>query len=497
MDSVVISWIGGRDLHGVQDATGPVLATLRAIQPSCVYLLYNYPKAEVAAYLDWLSAQVACEVVATHAELTSPIEFGEIYEAAEALLARVWAKHPVAKRMLLLSPGTPAMQAVWILLGKTQYQAHFLQSSEEQGVRLIDLPFSIAAEFQPQIARPYLPPLEKLIAAEPPSSADFDRIVTSYPPLLELKQRAAVLARYEVPVLILGETGTGKELFARAIHNSSPRASKPFIALNCGALPPELIDSTLFGHVRGAFTGAAQERLGVFEQANEGTVFLDEFGELPLPAQVRLLRVLQEGVVQRVGDLRERSVSVRLIAATHRDLQRAVADKQFREDLFYRVAVGVLELPPLRSRRGDLFLLVDHILNDIKATLRLAETPFLSPGARNVLLAHRWTGNVRELHATLLRAALWCASGRLEAGDIRAVLIGGKSETSDLSPGRLEDGFSLDALLGKIERGYLQRALEQSGGVKVQAARLLGLKSHQVLQNRLRKHGLDEEVSGQ
>src|SRR5690554_7031296 len=166
-----------------------------------------------------------------------------------------------------------------------------------------------------------------------------------------------------VPVLVYGETGTGKELFARAIHNAGPRSDKPFVAVNCGAIPPELIDSTLFGHRKGAFTGATADRPGVFQQADGGTLFLDEFGELSADVQVRLLRVLQEGVFTPVGGVAEQRVDVRLIAATHRNLMVEVAEGRFREDLFYRVAVGVLHLPPLRQREGDLLLLSEALLD--------------------------------------------------------------------------------------------------------------------------------------
>jgi transcriptional regulator with PAS, ATPase and Fis domain len=487
---ILLSWIGRKDLDAAagQQPDGPVLATLRYAAPAVAHLLYNYAETDVVRYLDWLQAQVQAKIIARHVPLRSPVDFSDIYEAADTLLQEVCAAHPQVRPTILLSPGTPAMQAVWILLGKTRYTVEFLQSSPERGVEAVDLPFNISAEFLP--ARNEARRLRELLAAEVPASADFERIITGHPRLLDLKRRAAVLARFDVPVLILGETGTGKELFARAIHNNSGRRDKPFIALNCGAIPGELIDSTLFGHVKGAFTGAVRDQPGAFEQADGGTLFLDELGELPAAAQVRMLRVLQEGVITRVGG-GERPVDVRVLAATHRDLQAAIAAHQFREDLYYRIAVGVLELPPLRERQGDISRLIDHFLGSIPASLKIIFALGLTPDARNLLLRHTWPGNVRELHATLVRAALWTTDGRIHEAEIAEALIARTRPDADILSRPLGADFDLDALLREVEEHYLRRALAAADGSKSQASRLLGLGSHQVLGNRLRRCGLE------
>ncbi len=194
--------------------------------------------------------------------------------------------------------------------------------------------------------------------------------------MARLLTRARHVAARAVPVLVEGETGTGKELLARAIHAASPRRGRPFIAVNCGAIPSELVESSLFGHAKGAFTGAIAERPGVFEAAHSGTLFLDELGELPLAAQVKLLRTFQEGEVTRVGETAARKVDVRIIAATHRDLLAEVTAGRFREDLFFRLAVAVLRLPPLRDRKGDLGLLIDHMFAQTWRT-----SPASPPGA--------------------------------------------------------------------------------------------------------------------
>ncbi|WP_328585466.1 sigma-54 dependent transcriptional regulator [Marichromatium gracile] len=476
------------------EGDGPVLATIRQQRPDQTYLLFNYAPEKVQPYLKWLrlKAPAPAKIEARHAPLSSPVDYTDIYQAAEAQLQYIWDLHPLAHRSILVSPGTPAMQAVWILLGKTRFPAEFLQASPQQGVQPVHLPFAISAEFQPADATQAGQQLRELVAADVPKTAGFERIITKHPRLQDIKRRAAALARFDIPVLILGESGTGKELFARAIHNSSTRSERPFVAVNCGAIQPELIDSILFGHAKGAFTGALRDTAGVFEQANGGTLFLDELGELSPPAQVRLLRVLQEGRVVPVGADREREVDVRLICATHRDLQANIAERRFREDLYYRIAVGVLELPPLRERQGDVYRLTEHFLIEIGEQLGFQHTLLLTPAARNRLLQHAWPGNVRELRAALLRAALWTTDGRIDAPDIDGALLVRTAASDDILNRSLGKGFDLDALLHDVERHYLKRAMLAAEGSKTKASRLLGLGSHQVLTTRLRRQGLDE-----
>ena len=283
MERTLVSWIGGHDLksmHAEGVDRGPIFSTLSAHSFDYIELVYNYPKKDVEPYLAWLKQQTGMRINARSVSLSSPIHFGEIYKSAEALLAEVIGSDNTRELHILLSPGTPAMQAVWILLAKTRYMATFWQSSREQGVEQAVIPFDIAAEYLPAADKISATTLRKLAAAEVPIDAAFDDIITHNPRMQTLKSQATVLAEREVPVLIYGETGTGKELFARAIHNASKRAGKPFIAVNCGAFPNDLVDSVLFGHKKGAFTGASADKPGVFSQANGGTLFLDEFGEL-------------------------------------------------------------------------------------------------------------------------------------------------------------------------------------------------------------------------
>jgi transcriptional regulator with PAS, ATPase and Fis domain len=300
------------------------------------------------------------------------------------------------------------------------------------------------------------------------------------------------LALREVPVLIQGESGTGKELFARAIHQASSRNSKPFVAVNCGAIPPELVDAELFGHEKGAFTGAATARAGYFESADGGTLFLDEIGELPLASQVRLLRVLQEREVTRVGASAPKSINIRVIAATNRLLPEEIRGGRFREDLFHRLAVGVLQLPPLRHREGDLTLLIDSLLAGINADATSQpgyKHKKLDVSARNLLFKHHWPGNVRELHNALLRASIWASGEKITSDDIAESLAVTVTPAVDTVLGRpLNDPISLPDLLSTVSRHYLQRAMTQTHGNKTEAARLLGLGSYQTLSNWLQKY---------
>jgi transcriptional regulator with PAS, ATPase and Fis domain len=314
--------------------------------------------------------------------------------------------------------------------------------------------------------------------------------------MARLVQRARRVALRNVPVLIEGESGTGKELFAKAIHQASPRRDRPFKSVNCGAIPSTLVESVLFGHEKGAFTGADRLRKGVFEEAHGGTLFLDELGELPLDAQVKLLRVLQESKVTRVGSTSDIDVDVRVVSATNRTVIEEVEAGRFREDLFYRLAVAVLKIPPLRERAGDLGLLIDELLKKENQDAEKAEPGYvhkkLSTGARNLLLAHPWPGNVRELQLTLRRAAIWSDAVTISTEDIRESLLAvPHAKRRDVLGRPLGDGLNLPELLKEVARHYLGRALDEAAGNKTRAAELVGAPSYQTLSNWLKKYEVD------
>ena len=487
---VLVCWVGGNDLKaGDGKEAGPILSALRSVDFDAVELLCSYPIEHLDAYLAWLSTQTNVPIRSHHEVLSSPVNFGEIYQAASRHLKQLTT--PDTRLSILLSPGTPAMQAVWILLGKTRYPATFYQSSLEQGVQQVEVPFEIAAEYVPAANTISTDKLVQLAGLDAPVDAAFDRIVTQSERMLALKAQAQILAAKQVPVLIYGETGTGKELFARAIHNAGPRSAAPFVAVNCGAIVPELIDSTLFGHKKGAFTGAIADRPGVFQQAHGGALFLDEFGELTPDVQVRLLRVLQEGTFTPVGSNQELKVDVRLITATHRNLMQEVAQGRFREDLFYRIAVGVLHLPPLREREGDLLLLSEALLAGIASQDASLGNKKISAEAKSLILQHPWRGNVRELQSTLLRAALWCPGDLIAAHDIEQALFKLPDAQADVLAMDIAQGIDLQQVIAEVAGHYLRKALTLTGNNKTRAASLLGLKSQQTLSNWMDKYGIE------
>jgi two-component system, NtrC family, response regulator PilR len=301
------------------------------------------------------------------------------------------------------------------------------------------------------------------------------------------------IASTKTNVLIVGESGTGKELVARAIHSESDRADAAFVALNCAAIPENLLESELFGHVKGAFTGAVGNKAGLFESADGGTLFLDEVGELSLPLQVKLLRAIQEKTIRRVGGTSDRRVDVRILAATNRRLEDEVAAGRFREDLYYRLNVIQLELPPLRDRMEDLPLLVHHFVE--KFARELAK-PLrgVSDEAMARLRAHAWPGNVRELENGIERAVALSRSEWIEAESLPPAL-GHAAEERHGGPQALPEGrVDLDNLVADYERGLLLHALARAGGVKKRAAHFLGI-SFRSFRYRLEKLGLDDGSS--
>ncbi len=292
------------------------------------------------------------------------------------------------------------------------------------------------------------------------------------------------IAAYPTTVLLTGESGTGKELVARAIHARSNLSDRPLVVCNCSVLSPGLIESELFGHVRGAFTGADRDRRGLFEAAHGGTIFLDEIGEMPLDAQVKLLRVLENREIRRVGSPISTHVEIRVIAATHRSLQRMVADGRFREDLFYRLNVGAIELPPLRDRAEDVELLAERFLADLARRLALPRGG-ISSATLSILQNYAWPGNVRELSNVLERAALMARGATIGLEHLPPELVRTAAGAPDPTT-----SLSLDA----AERAQIRRALDSARGKRTEAARLLGL-SRRTLYRKLEKHGLHQRTT--
>ena len=501
MRSVLVAWVGRTDLRApVEEAMvglGPIAQVLEGRTFDEAFLISDYKASEVSPYAKWLRARSRTHIELVQEKLSGPTNFGEIYEAAVRVCQRALGDEPRETALTFhLSPGTPAMAAVWIILAKTRFPAELVESSREYGIRTASVPFDISADFIPDLLREQDERLREGSAAPPSEAPEFADIVHRSRVMGRLIHRARRVAVRNVPVLIEGESGTGKEMLARAIHQASPRRNKPFLPVNCGAIPGELIESELFGHEKGAFTGAVQLRRGYFEAADGGTLFLDEIGELPGIAQVKLLRALQEGEVVRVGATKPLEVDVRIVAATNRTLTEEMGAGRFREDLFYRLAVAVLTIPPLRDRPGDLGLLLDHLLGQVNR--QAASEPGytekkLSAGARNLLLSHPWLGNVRELHNTLRRAAIWSEGPTISAEDVREALLPATASARREILGRpLGGGLNIQELLKELARHYLVRAMDEARGNKTRAADLLGLSSYQTLTNWLSRYGVEE-----
>jgi two-component system response regulator PilR (NtrC family) len=319
-----------------------------------------------------------------------------------------------------------------------------------------------------------------------------DNIVGVSAPMAKLKETVRTVASTNSTVLVEGESGTGKELVARAVHVCSPRAPEPFVSVNCGAFPETLLESELFGYVKGAFTGASQNKCGLFEVAHGGTIFLDEISEMSVAMQVKLLRVLQERCLRPVGGTSEVAIDVRVIAATNRDLETMVGDGAFREDLYYRLSVIPIQVPPLRERREDIALLANHFLKKYapaagKSILRI------TPESLEGLAGYDWPGNVRQLENTIERAVALCTGNELqvelplERGKMRAAAaaagVGGASVSVPA------EGLNMEQYIADLERSMIQAALRQSNGVQTRAAEMLKL-SYRSFRHLLKKYEL-------
>ncbi len=317
--------------------------------------------------------------------------------------------------------------------------------------------------------------------------AQFESMLAKSAPMVEVFRTVAKIADFKTTVLVTGESGVGKELVAKALHSRSTRKGGPFVAINCGAIPENLLESELFGHKKGAFTDATSDKRGLFEEASNGTLFLDEIGELPLNLQVKLLRVLQEDTIRRLGDSRDIKVDVRIVAATHRDLNAEVKAGRFREDLFYRINVLHVAIAPLRERREDVPLLIDHFVarNNTRLGTNIRG---LAPDAKKILLEYGWPGNVRELENTIERAMVLCESDTIAASDLPERV----REALDPVQVQLRTGeLSVKKTVSAVERILIRRALQKTKGNRTRAAELLEI-SHRALLYKIKDYKIEE-----
>ena len=320
----------------------------------------------------------------------------------------------------------------------------------------------------------------------------FGNIIGKSKPMQKLYEIIQKVAPTNASVLIEGESGTGKELVARSIHYNSPRKDNPLVAVNCAAFAESLLESELFGHEKGAFTGAAAMKKGRFEMADKGTLFLDEIGELPMPLQVKLLRVLQEKTIERVGGTTTIPVDFRLIAATNKVLEDEIAQKKFREDLYYRLNVVKAVIPPLRERQEDIPLLINHFIEKFtRESGAVSQVKGISRDAAQVLCDHPWNGNVRELENIIERSVILASNGLITPADLPPQIRKTPGSTLDLEG--IPEGVGLAETLAAVEKRMIQRAMQISGNVQTKAAQILGI-GKSGLNQKLKKYNLDKEL---
>lgn len=494
---ILLSFVGfhdpyARGLVGEQEQPGPILSLLQARRFDKV-ILFGTPN--TAQLTDETAEAIRArhpgvDVETLGVPLNDPTDYKEILEGLRHHLRTIQEDAAPSRFFVGVNSGTPQMHASWLLLvASGEIPARLLsirppRFAEKGGSLVTEV--DVTSPLFPIVRRGPAPPAAGLETRIDLAAAVHEvGLVADHPSMKMPLETVEALAGSNVPILILGETGTGKELFARLIHVLSGRPRDRFVAVNCAAIPETLVESTLFGHKKGAFTGAVSDQPGKFDLADGGTLFLDELGDLPLPTQAKLLRVLQDGVVEPVGAKIGRKVDVRMIAATNRDVRRAIKKGQFREDLYYRLEVGRVELPPLRQRRTDIPKIALHVLDRVNRTLRYPKR--LSVGALARLQAQSWPGNVRDLENVIERSVRLARSDVLEAEDLLITEPITRRDALEALP-EPHEGFSLEAFLGGTRTQLMLRALEIADGNQSEAARLLGV-SPQAVHKFLRSKG--------
>ncbi|MFP4475789.1 MAG: sigma 54-interacting transcriptional regulator [Desulfatibacillaceae bacterium] len=503
MKQALVTWIGEDDLRAITEpetvGVGPVALALEARDYDEVVLLTNLPLAGVSGYADWLQFQTLAQVSLRPVAARDPDDYGAVHTEALSAIAEMQVRLGGETRITFhMASGTPAARAVFIVLARTRFAAELIDCDPEGNIRTASAAFDIPLHYLSNLTAEPDEELVRLAGAPPPDKADFGELVYSSGAMAEVVGRARLIAPRNVPLLIEGEDGTGKETLARAIHRRGLRRHGPFVAVRCAGTTPEMLEIELFGYEKATAQGPQVRRVGACEAANGGTLFLDEVEALSGQAQARLVRLVERGLATRSGTYRGVPVDVRVIAATNAPLSDMAHRGRFREDLFYRLCVARLVLPALRERGGDAVLIAGALLSRInqQSSMEPGYVPkTLSEGAKRSIAAHAWPGNVRELENTLRRVSVWSPEPEISEETLADAMFTGPSGDLDIPrvlnlP--LSDGVDLQELLSTVARHYLERALEETGGNKTQAAKLLGLANYQTLTNWLKKY----EVNG-
>ncbi|MEQ8170232.1 MAG: sigma 54-interacting transcriptional regulator [Candidatus Eremiobacterota bacterium] len=507
MKSICLSWIGDQDLNYVSienSGVGPVNALLQSKYASAfdeVHLFCDqHRKEDTEKYI--LSHKNNKSILFHKCDLDNPTDYKKIYEIVIKYLKNLEQKYKSQINWHFhTSPGTSQMSSIWLLLGKTRhpatlYQSYYDKETKKQYVKILDIPFNIEMEFIPELKKKADIELLNNWGNIP----EYLCIIHKSEIMKNLLNKAYKIAAHYVPVLILGETGTGKELFARAIHASSIRKDKKIMVLNCSAIQETTANATLFGWSKGAWTGSYGEGKGLFQECNGGTLFLDEIGDLNIETQTRILRTLQYGEIQRVGDGKVSTVDVRVIAATNKNLIKMVNEGTFREDLFHRINVGILNLPPLRKRKEDIILLAEHFLTEINEKFSRDQAIYsynhkkFSMGTKNFMVNYYWPGNIRELYHTIERACIWSDSEVIDEKDFKDSVVNfSKGNYMNSTEIELNEPVNLEEITDNLKKKYIEKALEVTGKNKAQAAKLLGYKNYQTLSNHMKSLGSSDD----
>jgi len=488
--------LGNKNDLSSEVAPGPLETVVRQRSFGQIVLLWSYKDEALAKeYARFIGDNCRENCVS----LRSPIDYEEVYQAADGVLVEQ-EDAPRIHRYFLLSSGTPTMAAIWLLLGKTKYPADFLQAYQNKVIET-NIPFDLRMDVIPKIIRENDQNLGEIPDKMLKDVSGFQAIIGDSPAIRRAVNMGRHAALHDVNVLLTGESGTGKEMFAKAIHLASHRAGKPFLAVNCAAFSDQLLGSELFGHRKGAFTGADQDKVGLFKAAAGGTLFLDEIGECSPEMQRTLLRVLQppsdKPLTWReftpVGGTKPEYADVRIIAATNRNLLNDINSGNYRSDLYYRLAAVSICLPPLRERGGDVRLLAEHLLDRINSELgaNIYYLPKHFPeDTLRVLQAQRWEGNVRELLNAIIQGAVMAIGPSITPSDIGLSDTLPANEASSKSA-ELTLDLDLDTQVDDLKRRLINKALEMAEHSKMKAYKLLGMKSYQRLDSMMRNLGMD------
>jgi len=483
---ILLTFIGNNDCY-IDEKPGAILSILKEIEIDKLYIFYNNekylkPASNILKFCRKNHPEL--EVFYQEALTGNPIDYNTVYPAMYSAVKKVLEenRNENADYTISITSGTPTMHACWIFLQQGGViDAELIQVSREKGISNID--FNLDDFPQIQDVDEVKTKLTKLSREnknlKENLKLEYDNIIGNCDAIKKIKEKIMLLSDYDIPVFISGESGTGKELVAEALHYNSKRKEQQFIKINCGAISPELFESEFFGHKKGSFTGAINDKEGKFKEADKGTIFLDEIGDLPLQMQVKLFRVLEEGTIQPVGG-KEDKVDVRIITATNKDLNKLVEDGDFREELLYRIVKQKIELPPLRHRHNDIMLLANYCISKLNQKHRQKKE--ITKDAIEIIEKHNWPGNIRELFSVLENAYIYPGKN-IDSSKIDLHSINMSSNKVFIPEG----GLDFDR---EIPRAYYEEALKISNGNAAAAARLLKLEEH-TFRARLKKFGIE------